>query len=565
MADPLRVGVAAERALRGQAQEADRALGVPAGHEVEAELGRLVVRGRAVGIRQVRPDAGVEPHARVGREQLVEHLAMQVVPEPVAAVARLDQRRPARQVGAAGGDRVAVALERRGEGVGREVAPGDARGGQHLGVLVGEPLELVADVGAQRRRHAGLQRLARAGQRDRAARLRQRPVGEPVVEQVAHEQRVAARALDQHLDEVGRRRRRGEADLEVRRDRAGGQPRERDLLALPPHAEVVHEGGDGRFAVRPGRPERADQQQPGGLATAQQRRDQVERGVVGPVQVLEHQDHRRGGAERVERLEHLAQHPRPRRALGGVADRHAHGPGLEQPRELDQPGRRALRQHADDRVPLRAARELAQRLQHRQVRLDLATVAQALADAQQRARAGLGEEGVDEGALPDARLAADHHRAPAPRLRGGERRAQPRELVVPADRCRALGLDDRRGGRRGERGVVLEDPALERARGVAGREPELAQPRGEPAVGLERLDLAAGAVEREHQRRHELLAQRIGRDQPAQHRHRLERPAERDEGAGALLLRLRAQVLEPAPLGLRPVGVGEVPERRPAP
>ena len=248
-----------------------------------------------------------------------------------------------------------------------------------------------------------------------------------------------------------------------------------------------------------------------------------------------------------------------------VADRHAHGPGLEQPRELDQPGRRALRQHADDRVPLRAARELAQRLQHRQVRLDLAAVAQALADAQQRARAGLGEEGVDEGALPDARLAADHHRAPAPRLRGGERRAQPRELVVPADRCRALGLDDRRGGRRGERGVVLEDPALERARGVAGREPELAQPRGEPAVGLERLDLAPGAVEREHQRRHELLAQRIGRDQPAQHRHRLERPAERDEGAGALLLRLRAQVLEPAPLGLRPVGVGEVPERRPAP
>ena len=112
---------------------------------------------------------------------------------------------------------------------------------------------------------------------------------------------------------------------------------------------------------------------------------------------------------------------------------------------------------------------------------------------------------------------------------------------------------------------MLEDPALERARGVAGREPELAQPRGEPAVGLERLDLAAGAVEREHQRRDELLAQRIGRDQPAQDGDRLERPAERDERAGALLLRLRAQVLEPAPLGLRPVGVGEVAERRPAP
>ena len=192
MADPLGVGVAAN--ARSAARRRKRtARSGPGRRRSGSRARRPARRGRAVGVRQVRADARVQPRRALRREQLVEHLAVQVVHERVAAVARLDQRRAARQRGAADGDRVAVALQRRGEGVGREVAPGDARRGQHLGVLVGEPLELVADVGAQRRRHAGLQRLARARQRDRAGHLRQRPVGEPVVEQVADEQRVAAR------------------------------------------------------------------------------------------------------------------------------------------------------------------------------------------------------------------------------------------------------------------------------------------------------------------------------------------------------------------------------------
>ena len=101
--------------------------------------------------------------------------------------------------------------------------------------------------------------------------------------------------------------------------------------------------------------------------------------------------------------------------------------------------------------------------------------------------------------------------------------------------------------------------------GVAGREAELAQLRGQPAVGLERLDLAPGAVEGEHQLRHQLLAQRVRRDQPPQHRDGLERAAERHERAGAGLLGLGAHLLEPAHLRLRPLGVGDVAERRPAP
>ena len=107
----------------------------------------------------------------------------------------------------------------------------------------------------------------------------------PSLQAILADVNAAHEGLDLVLERIGAAIDRADAE-------AGGQPRERDLLALPAHAEVVHEGGDGRFAVRPGRAERTDQQQPGGLATAQQRRDQVERRVVGPVQVLEHEDDR---------------------------------------------------------------------------------------------------------------------------------------------------------------------------------------------------------------------------------------------------------------------------------
>ena len=155
--------------------------------------------------------------------------------------------------------------------------------------------------------------------------------------------------------------------------------------------------------------------------------------------------------------------------------------------------------------------------------------------------------------------------AQAPR----QRRPQAVELRCATHRRGpSLGLRLHRGrryGTRGEARVVLEDPALELARRVARGQPELAQPCGQPPVRLERLDLPAGAVEREHQRRDELLAQRVDRDQAAEHGDGLERAAERHERAGAALLRLRAQVLEPADLRLRPLRVGQVAERRPAP
>ena len=176
----------------------------------------------------------------------------------------------------------------------------------------------------------------------------------------------------------------------------------------------MDERGDRRLAVARDGPVGAEHEQPRRVAPAQHRGEQVERRVVGPVQVLEHERERRRGADRVERLEHLAQHPRARRALRAVAHRLGVGALVEQPRQLDEPGRRALGERGDDRLGRRPARQLAERLEHRHVRLARPAVAEALADARD-APPDAGEERVDERALADARLAAHHHAGAAAR------------------------------------------------------------------------------------------------------------------------------------------------------
>ena len=56
------------------------------------------------------------------------------------------------------------------------------------------------------------------------------------------------------------------------------------------------------------RPIRADHHQPCGVAAPGEVADQIERRVVAPVQILEHDDERRLDGDRVHRLGHLAQH-----------------------------------------------------------------------------------------------------------------------------------------------------------------------------------------------------------------------------------------------------------------
>jgi hypothetical protein len=85
------------------------------------------------------------------------------------------------------------------------------------------------------------------------------------------------------------------------------------------------------------------------------------------------------------------------------------------------------------------------------------------------------------------------------------------------------------------------------------------------AVGLERLALAAGAVEGEHQLATEALPERVPRHQHLELRHQPAVAPELEVRLDAVLDRRRAQLLQPGDLGLRERLEREVGERRATP
>jgi hypothetical protein len=135
-----------------------------------------------------------------------------------------------------------------------------------------------------------------------------------------------------------------------------------------------------------------------------------------------------------------------------------------------------------------------------------------------------------------------------------------REVAVAADHAR-----HRRPEVRRRRELVPQHQRLQLAQCGAGLEAELAERPGQPAVGRERVGVAAGAVEREHQVAHRLLAQRVLGGQRLELRDGLVEPAGRGEGGRAPLPQRVAQRVQPPCLRLRGLDAVEVGERLAAP
>jgi hypothetical protein len=94
---------------------------------------------------------------------------------------------------------------------------------------------------------------------------------------------------------------------------------------------------------------------------------------------------------------------------------------------------------------------------------------------------------------------------------------------------------------------VTQNPLLQGAQLLARLEPELVHEHSPRLlVRLERVRLAAGAVEREHQLRPELFAQRVLFDQLLDLTYQLGCGPEREIGLDPLLERREPQLLEPA-------------------
>ena len=179
-----------------------------------------------------------------------------------------------------------------------------------------------------------------------------------------------------------------------------------------------------------------------------------------------------------------------------------------------------------------------------------------------------GTELLRQPALAHSGLAPQQEQPAAPREDIVETAGQLRQLPLSADEAGALRRRGRDAGRRCgvERGILLEDALVELAQPASRFDPELLDehPAG-VRVDLERLGLAAGAVEGQHELAAGALSQRLGRDQPLQPPDHLLVVAEREVGLDPVLARGQMKLLEPGDLGLGERLVGQVAKRRAPP
>ena len=161
--------------------------------------------------------------------------------------------------------------------------------------------------------------------------------------------------------------------------------------------------------------------------------------------------------------------------------------------------------------------------------------------------------------------------AESPRTRRRRRRARPAAALRPARRGTVAGRPcAARAATRCAMTGRAPDPARGSRPAAAGAlrsAPDRARRERAPGVGerLERLSLSAGAVEREHQLRSQLLPHRVLLDQRGEFAGHLAVASECEIGIDASLERDEPALFEPRDLALGEIVVREIGERRPAP
>ena len=275
----------------------------------------------------------------------------------------------------------------------------------------------------------------------------------------------------EHVREAVGRRRGREALREVRGDRAGARRPTAQLLAHAAHAELVRQLDDRRRAPPGGTCRAAAAARArAGAAARRAGRASSRRPSAGP--------RARARSARVQIASSASSISRSIRARVDALRALAHGLGVralgQQPGQLHEPRRRALGERGDDGL---ARRRRGRARRAPRARACTARPGRAAArhwpTPATRAGGRFLQEGVDERALADARLPARPARAARrPDERGASAaRSRASSGSRPAGAARPTRLGGQRRARGRERRVVLEDPALELARGRAGRKP----------------------------------------------------------------------------------------------
>ena len=251
---------------------------------------------RGVGVDGLG-EAAVQPSVLTGQQVFVHRLADQLVPERVAVAPRVqhvgDHRGPHR----ASQRRVIQAGHGSEQRVPGRLAAG-AGDPQHLLGVLGQPA------------HAVEQQVAKGFRQLRA----QLPV---TAEQGLDKQRVALRTVVQRVGQVAGRLAAEDADDQLT-GVVSGQPGQFDPLHPGDPVQRGQQRAQRMSAVQFVGAERDHDEQPAeGPLVADQERQQIPARPVGPVRVLDHQDHRRMPGQVLKRAEHLLEQPRP--GLGGIA------------------------------------------------------------------------------------------------------------------------------------------------------------------------------------------------------------------------------------------------------
>ena len=165
-----------------------------------------------------------------------------------------------------------------------------------------------------------------------------------------------------------------------------------------------------------------------------QERDQVTGGAVGPVQVLEDQQHRAGLGQLGEQAEH-----RPEQLLlrqpGRVAARRLGAAGVGQQPGQHRPGGQRVTQRAAGQ---RAGRRVPQRVGERQVRDGVRQLRAAAGEHREAAVPGLGRQLGHQAGLADPGIAADQRHDRAAGGRVAQQRTQAAELGLAANQTSSL-------------------------------------------------------------------------------------------------------------------------------
>jgi hypothetical protein len=187
---------------------------------------------------------------------------------------------------------------------------------------------------------------------------------------------------------------------------------------------------------------------------------------------------------------------------------------------------------------------------------------------------GVVAELLGQPALADPGLAGHEGETPAPAQGVVERAQEVAQLALAADERAAAGgrRRDRRGRRRGvgrgpavELGILAQDGLLELAQLAAGLDAELVDER--PARVLicgERVGLASGPVEREHELAAQAFAQRVLDDERLELAHHVA-AAQLQIGLDPIRERFQAQLVQASDLCLGERREGEVGQRGAAP